>query len=50
VAPQGAGNGTRLLVVTAPAEATAAQASVVVQPAALGFQGPASPAFRNSPG
>jgi hypothetical protein len=50
VAPQGAGNGTRQLVVTAPAEATTAQASVVVQPAALGFQGPASPAFRNSPG
>jgi hypothetical protein len=50
VAPQGAGNGTRVLVVTAPAEATAAQASLVVQPAALGFQGAASPAFRNSPG
>jgi hypothetical protein len=49
VAPQGVGNGTRLLVVTSPPEAVSAQAPVVVQPAAFGFQGLASPAFRNSP-
>jgi len=49
VAPGGVGNGTRLLVVTSPPEAMSAQASVLVQPAALGYQGLASPAFRNSP-
>jgi hypothetical protein len=48
VAPNGVGDGTRLLVVTAPPEATSAHASVLLQPA-VGFQGPASPAFRNSP-
>ncbi|HEY1280653.1 MAG TPA: choice-of-anchor D domain-containing protein [Acidimicrobiales bacterium] len=49
VAPEGVGNGTRLLVVTSPPEAVSAQASVLLQPAAFGYQGPASPAFRNSP-
>jgi hypothetical protein len=49
VTPNGIGNGTRLLVVTAPPEATSAQASVVLQPTA-GFEGRASPAFHNSPG
>ena len=49
VAPAGVGNGTRLLVVTSPPEAVSAQASVLLQPAPFGFQGPASPAFRNSP-
>src|SRR5262249_53700121 len=49
VTPNGIGNGTRMLAVTAPPEATPARASVVLQPTA-GFQGPASPAFHNSPG
>jgi trimeric autotransporter adhesin len=48
VTPSGLGDGTRLLVVTAPPEATSARASVLLQPA-VGFQGSASPAFHNSP-
>jgi hypothetical protein len=48
VTPNGLGDGTRLLVVTAPPDATSAQASVLLQPGA-GYQGAASPAFNNSP-
>jgi len=50
VAPEGVGNGTRLLIVTSPPEATSAQASVLLQPGAFGYQGAASAAFRNAPG
>ncbi len=49
VVPRGFGNGTRVLVVVSPPEATAAQASVLVQSAAPGFEGAATPAFTNSP-
>jgi hypothetical protein len=46
VTPSALGNGTRLIAVTAPPEATSARASVLVQPS-TGFQGPGSPAFRH---
>ena len=50
VVPSGVGSGTRSLAVVAPPEAAAATATaaVLVQETG-GFQGPVSPAFRNSP-
>jgi len=49
VVPRGFGNGTRVLVVVSPPEGTAAQASVLVQSPAPGFEGAATPAFTNPP-
>jgi hypothetical protein len=49
VVPTGLGNGPRSIVVVAPADATSAQASVLLQPAGEGYQGLATPAFGRSP-
>jgi WD40 repeat protein len=48
VVPPGVGSGTRSLAAVAPPEAATATAAVLVQETG-GFEGPVSPAFRNSP-